>query len=326
MAQRAKRNQPRVRAPAPRRPPASSSGGGARHARRCTTSSSSGSGWSALGVFFACVLWLGLNGGPVTSAVRSGIGWAAYVLPLVLCPLGTLVATRSELVCRGPFRLGGALGLLGLMPALGRAHGGFVGRELEALVGRGVGSTGTTILGVLVALIGVLLLTGASLGGADPPLGRRRPDRLDAGAARDGAGAPGDPPSASRTSRSPSATATRTPRLSGPRPPSTASNRSPTSSPSRRRPPNGRRSQPPAAPDQHRFPPAAEDEETNPRSSTSGPPPRDYRLPDRALLRSPTRSRARAARRTAASPRRCCAASRASGSRRPRSARSPARA
>jgi S-DNA-T family DNA segregation ATPase FtsK/SpoIIIE len=123
-----------------------------------------GLGLVALGVFFACVLWLGLSGGPVTGGVRSAIGLAAYMLPVVLCPLGTLVVTRSELVSRAPFRLGGTLACVGLITALGRAHGGFLGRQIEALLAQGVGSTGTSILGGLVALIGVLLLTGASLG------------------------------------------------------------------------------------------------------------------------------------------------------------------
>ncbi|HZQ02499.1 MAG TPA: DNA translocase FtsK [Gaiellaceae bacterium] len=118
----------------------------------------------ALGVFLAGVLWFGLSGGPVGHAATAAIGWAAYVLPLALVPVGALVVTRSELVDVRPFRLGLSVGLLGLLLALGRAHGGLLGTGLERVVGLGIGHAGSTILGVLLAVAGVLLLTGASLG------------------------------------------------------------------------------------------------------------------------------------------------------------------
>ncbi len=118
----------------------------------------------SIGVFDACVLWFGLNGGPVPKAAAEAIGWAAYVLPAVFCPLGALIVARSSLVSVRPFRLGLSVGVLGLMLALGHGHGGWVGRQLEALVARGVGSTGSTILGVLLTVAGTLFLTGASLG------------------------------------------------------------------------------------------------------------------------------------------------------------------
>ena len=47
---------------------------------------------------------------------------------------------------------------------LGDAHGGAVGRALESVVAIGLGTTGATILGVLLTIAGLLLLTGASLG------------------------------------------------------------------------------------------------------------------------------------------------------------------
>ena len=50
------------------------------------------------------------------------------------------------------------------MLALGSAHGGWIGRQLSDLVAKGIGTTGATILGVLLTLFGVLFLTGASLG------------------------------------------------------------------------------------------------------------------------------------------------------------------
>jgi S-DNA-T family DNA segregation ATPase FtsK/SpoIIIE len=123
-----------------------------------------GLGLVALGAFLACVLWFGLNGGPVADAVTAAVGWAAYLAPVVLVPLGALMVARSALVDVRPFRLGLAVGLTGLMLTLGDGHGGALGRGLDALVGKALGSTGATILGALLTVAGLLFLTGASLG------------------------------------------------------------------------------------------------------------------------------------------------------------------
>src|SRR5436190_11288988 len=123
-----------------------------------------GLGILAVGVFLACVLWFGLSGGPVAGWTHALLGWAAYISPVVLVPLGALIVTRSELVSLRPFRLGLAVGLAGLMLALGSAHGGYAGRGLEDLFALGIGTAGATILGIVLAVAGVLFLTGASLG------------------------------------------------------------------------------------------------------------------------------------------------------------------
>ena len=123
-----------------------------------------GLGLIAIGVFVACVLWFGLSGGPVPGAMTSAIGWAAYLAPVVLIPLGGLMVTRSALVAVSPFKLGLSVTVVGLMLALGASHGGRVGDRLESLVALAVGTTGAEILGVLLTLFGVLFLTGASLG------------------------------------------------------------------------------------------------------------------------------------------------------------------
>ena len=123
-----------------------------------------GLGLGALGIFLAAVLWFGFNGGPVADAVQWCIGAAAYLTPLVLIPLGALMVARSSLIDVGPFRLGLPIAVVGLLLTLGRGHGGIAGRGLESLVTLGLGSTGSTILGVLLTVTGVLLLTGASLG------------------------------------------------------------------------------------------------------------------------------------------------------------------
>jgi len=119
---------------------------------------------AGVGVFLAAVLWFGATGGPVAHVVHWTIGAAAYLTPLVLAPLGVLIVARSELVDVRPFRLGLPVASAGLLLTLGRSHGGMVGRGLEAVVSRGVGATGSTILGVLLTIVGLLLLTGASLG------------------------------------------------------------------------------------------------------------------------------------------------------------------
>jgi S-DNA-T family DNA segregation ATPase FtsK/SpoIIIE len=123
-----------------------------------------GLGFVAVGVFFAAVLWFGLSGGPVPDAAASASGWAAYLLPAVFVPVGLLMVTRSSLVAVGPFKLGLGLTIAGFLIALGSAHGGWAGRHLESILAPGIGVTGSTILGVMLALVGVLLLTGASLG------------------------------------------------------------------------------------------------------------------------------------------------------------------
>jgi S-DNA-T family DNA segregation ATPase FtsK/SpoIIIE len=123
-----------------------------------------GLGLLGLGVFLACVLWFRLSGGPVPGAMTSVIGWAAYVAPVVLIPLGALMVTRSALVAVSPFKLGLSVTIVGLILALGSAHGGWVGDQFETFVALGVGATGAEILGVLLTLVGVLFLTGASLG------------------------------------------------------------------------------------------------------------------------------------------------------------------
>ena len=123
-----------------------------------------GLGLAGLGVFLAAVLWFGFNGRPVSDLVQGGIGVAAYLTPVVLIPLGAMIVGKSSLIDVRPFRLGLGVALTGLMLTLGTGHGGLLGDGLESLVALGLGTTGATILGVLLTIAGVLFLTGASLG------------------------------------------------------------------------------------------------------------------------------------------------------------------
>jgi S-DNA-T family DNA segregation ATPase FtsK/SpoIIIE len=127
-----------------------------------------GLGLAALGLFLAGLLYLGWSGGfvgsPVTRAARDLIGDAAYVLPIALVVVGGLMMGRSILVDVRPFRTGLVALAVGLLITLGASHGGYAGEGLDKVFGTLLGSTGATILGVTVILIGVLLLTGASVG------------------------------------------------------------------------------------------------------------------------------------------------------------------
>jgi DNA segregation ATPase FtsK/SpoIIIE, S-DNA-T family len=156
----------RVRRLSPKTPSRTKKRRGSRRARARTHHYAEliGLGLAATGVFLAAVLWLGFSGGPVGDLVLAAVGAAAYLAPLVLVPLGALMVTKSTLVDMRPFRLGLTVALAGLLLTLGTAHGGVVGDGLESLVALGLGTTGAGILGVLLAVAGMLFLTGASLG------------------------------------------------------------------------------------------------------------------------------------------------------------------
>ncbi|MBX5473748.1 MAG: DNA translocase FtsK 4TM domain-containing protein [Thermoleophilia bacterium] len=127
-----------------------------------------GLGSVALGLFLASVLYAGWNGGYVGRWLADGldalVGAAAYGLPVALVAVGALMVARSELVDLRPFRTGLTVLACGLEISLGRDQGGYVGTALGGAVGVALGATGSTILGVLLLLVGSLLLSGASLG------------------------------------------------------------------------------------------------------------------------------------------------------------------
>ncbi|MFL6029090.1 MAG: DNA translocase FtsK [Gaiellaceae bacterium] len=127
-----------------------------------------GLGLLALGVFLASILYLGWSGGMVGGGVADGftgaIGAAAYVAPAAFVAVGALMVARSALVDVRPFRTGLLITTFGLLATLGAEHGGALGRGIEELFGVLVGSTGTTIIGILALVVGTLLLSGASAG------------------------------------------------------------------------------------------------------------------------------------------------------------------
>src|SRR5436190_5321370 len=122
----------------------------------------------AVGLFLAAILYLGWSGGMVGGWSVDGldaiIGSAAYAVPVACLAIGGLMVARSALIDVRPFRTGLAVTLVGLMVTLGDSHGGAIGSALADLFGLLLGGTGTTILGVLLLVIGALLLSGASAG------------------------------------------------------------------------------------------------------------------------------------------------------------------
>ena len=123
---------------------------------------------AAVGLFLASILYAGWSGGLVGGWIADGVtavlGAAAYAAPAVLVGVGALMVGRSELVDLRPFRTGLVAVTFGVVLVLGAAHGGYSGRALRLMFGSLLGGTGATILGATTLAIGILLLTGASVG------------------------------------------------------------------------------------------------------------------------------------------------------------------
>jgi len=123
---------------------------------------------AAIGVFLGACLYGSWNGGKAGAWLARNahhlLGAAVYVLPVALVALGALMLAKSSLVDFRPFRLGLVATTLGLGLVLGRSHGGWYGRAVDATLGRAIGTTGMVVLGVFTLVAGILLLTGASAG------------------------------------------------------------------------------------------------------------------------------------------------------------------
>jgi S-DNA-T family DNA segregation ATPase FtsK/SpoIIIE len=123
---------------------------------------------AAVGAFLSTVIYLGWSGGFVGALAADGlhalIGSARGIFPLACVAVGALMLTRSELVDMRPFRTGLAVFSAGLLLTLGRAHGGYLGLALADVFGLALGKTGVLIVGITTLLGGTLLLTGASAG------------------------------------------------------------------------------------------------------------------------------------------------------------------
>jgi DNA segregation ATPase FtsK/SpoIIIE, S-DNA-T family len=144
----------------------------------------------AVGVFLACVLYLGWAGGQVgaalTDATRYLVGAIAYGAPIALVAAGVVVVMRPFLPNSRPIGTGAAClfasltlalaaGTFGLGPPGARPdvwtrgfledHGGVVGEGLYTAVISAVSQPGAHIVAIFLFLAALLLLTGATIAG-----------------------------------------------------------------------------------------------------------------------------------------------------------------
>src|SRR5687768_4521740 len=149
-----------------------------------------GLGLVALGVFFAFLVFGGVDGGEAGGWTLDSLRWLLgavhYGVPFALLAGGAILVLRPVLPAVRPFRagaiclfaalcLGLAAGTLGLGPEGGRpgfwypdwvrTRGGMAGEALYWATSTLVGGVGSHILAVFLFLAGVLLLTGASVAG-----------------------------------------------------------------------------------------------------------------------------------------------------------------
>jgi S-DNA-T family DNA segregation ATPase FtsK/SpoIIIE len=150
-----------------------------------------GLGLVAFAALFACVFYLGWDGGKVGEALAGGIlvlfGAVGYLAPIAFFATGTLLVVRPMLPSVRPFKaagacltcgltLGLAAGSLGLGPGdvarhgffdvhYLRTHGGVVGEVLFWAARTLFQQFGAHLLFAFLMLAGILLLTGASVAG-----------------------------------------------------------------------------------------------------------------------------------------------------------------
>jgi DNA segregation ATPase FtsK/SpoIIIE, S-DNA-T family len=149
-----------------------------------------GLGLVAVGVFLACVMYLGWAGGEVGVALADGVrylvGTVGYAVPAGLVAAGAIVVMRPMLPAGRPFGTGGACllagatlafaaGTLGLGPAGAQPdvwerafvedRGGVVGQGLYTGIESAASQPGTHILALFLLVAAVLLITGATIAG-----------------------------------------------------------------------------------------------------------------------------------------------------------------
>ena len=146
----------------------------------------------AAGIYFAFVLYLGWDGGRVGGWIASGLehaaGRVAYIVPIALMALGSVLISRPLLRAPGALNAGGILVLAGLLLAFAAEtaglgperplrhdtfeprfmveHGGAIGEALYWASTNLFQRLGAHILALLMLASGVLLITGTSVAGA----------------------------------------------------------------------------------------------------------------------------------------------------------------
>ena len=152
----------------------------------------------AAGVYLACVLWGGWDGGPVGEWLQSALmklaGQIAYLAPLALAGWGAALVMRPFLSAPGALNTGAILVLAGLLLAFAAqtaglgpdhptregyfwerfysTHGGAAGEALYWSATMLFQRLGAHILAVLMFAGGLLLLTGTTIAGLLARVGR----------------------------------------------------------------------------------------------------------------------------------------------------------
>jgi DNA segregation ATPase FtsK/SpoIIIE, S-DNA-T family len=146
----------------------------------------------AASAFFGLVFYLGWDGGKVGEAMGQGFivlfGGVAYLVPVALFGWGTVLVLRPLLPTVRPFKAGSLCLLTALVlglaaqtfglgpsdpprhgefaqPAFYEHHGGLVGETLFWIARTLFSRAGAHILFVFLLLVGILLLTGATISG-----------------------------------------------------------------------------------------------------------------------------------------------------------------
>jgi DNA segregation ATPase FtsK/SpoIIIE, S-DNA-T family len=141
-------------------------------------------------VLFAFVFYFDWDGGKVGSGVAEGLRWlfggVAYLTPVALFAVGTLLVMRPLLPTIRPFKAGGiclvtalmlglAAGTFGLgpdhparegafaQPAFFKVHGGLVGESLYWVTSTLFSRVGSHLIFVFLMFVAIMLLTGASI-------------------------------------------------------------------------------------------------------------------------------------------------------------------
>jgi len=141
-------------------------------------------------VLFAFVFYFDWDGGKVGSGVAEGLRWmfggVAYLTPVALFAVGTLLVMRPLLPTVRPFKAGGiclatalmlglSAGTFGLgpdhplrdgafaQPAFFKVHGGLVGESLYWVTSTLFSRVGAHLIFVFLLIVSIMLLTGASI-------------------------------------------------------------------------------------------------------------------------------------------------------------------
>jgi S-DNA-T family DNA segregation ATPase FtsK/SpoIIIE len=141
-------------------------------------------------VLFAFVFYFGWDGGKVGSGMAEGLRWlfggVAYLTPVALFAIGTLLVMRPLLPTVRPFKAGGiclvtalmlglAAGTFGLgpnhpvregafaQPEFFKVHGGLVGESLYWVTSTLFSRVGSHLIFVFLMFVAIMLLTGASI-------------------------------------------------------------------------------------------------------------------------------------------------------------------